>query len=38
MRYVAILTLLFAVVIVAVAIYQNRLPQLVAALSGSKQA
>lgn len=35
MRYIAILGLLFAVTIVIVALYQNRLPQLVAALAGS---
>lgn len=36
MRYVAILALLFAVIMVIVALYQDRLPALVAALSGGK--
>jgi len=34
---VAIIGLLFAVVVVIIAIYQDRLPQLVAALAGSNK-
>lgn len=37
MRVIAILGLLFAVLVVLVAIYQDRLPNLVAALSGGSQ-